>query len=168
VRWRDTSSTDQGFRIERKIGAGRWVTIATVQANTTQFVNLGLRPNTTYRYRVLAFNAVGPSAYSNEATATTYAQSAVPAAPAGLTATAVSRVEIRLEWTDRATNEQGFRIERKIGAGRWVPIATVQANTTQFANVGLTPNTRYRYRVRAFNPAGASAWTTSAAVRTPR
>ena len=40
-------------------------------ANVTTFANSGLSKNTTYRYRVAAFNASGVSGYSNIASATT-------------------------------------------------------------------------------------------------
>jgi hypothetical protein len=91
-----------------------------------------------------------------------------PAAPTSLVARAASRNQINLTWADRSSNEQGFRIERKIGSAAWVQIAVVAANTTSFASTGLTPNTTYRYRVRAFNTGGTSAYATSTAVKTPR
>jgi predicted phage tail protein len=90
------------------------------------------------------------------------------AAPSTLVACAASRNQINLNWGDRSSNEQCFRIERQIGTGRWVQIAQVAADTTAFVHVGLTPNTSYRYRVRAFNTAGTSAYATSTVVRTPR
>jgi hypothetical protein len=42
-----------------------------VGANIKNYTNTGLKRNTTYRYRVRAFNGAGASAYSNTATATT-------------------------------------------------------------------------------------------------
>ncbi len=91
-----------------------------------------------------------------------------PAAPTNLAAKAISGTQINLTWQDNSSNEQGFRIERKIGTAPWVQIARVAADTTSFANRGLTPNTNYRYRVRAFNAGGTSAYATSTAVKTPR
>lgn len=44
--------------IERKIGTAAWVPIAHLAANTTSFANRGLALNTSYTYRVRAFNAV--------------------------------------------------------------------------------------------------------------
>jgi hypothetical protein len=93
---------------------------------------------------------------------------AKPSAPTNLVARAASRTQINLTWRDNANNEQGFRVERKIGTGLWTQIVELPANTTSYANGGLTRNTSYRYRVRAFNAGGTSAWVTSAAVKTPR
>jgi alpha-tubulin suppressor-like RCC1 family protein len=69
--WTD-SNNETGFKIERKTGAGSWSQIATVGANVTSYSNTGLAANTTYTYRVRAYNAAGDSAYSNEASATTW------------------------------------------------------------------------------------------------
>jgi hypothetical protein len=90
------------------------------------------------------------------------------AAPSNVTAGAASRNRINLAWRDNSRDEQGFRIERQIGTAAWSEIAVVAANTTRFTDRGLTPNTRYRYRLRAFNSAGTSAYATSSVVTTPR
>jgi hypothetical protein len=88
---------------------------------------------------------------------------APPAAPSGLSATAASDSVIDLLWTDNAANENGFRIERKIGVGgSWSQITTVGANTTSFENTGLTASTNYYYRVRAYNSNGNSAYSNEA------
>src|SRR5215208_3678549 len=83
-----------------------------------------------------------------------------PAAPTNLTATTFSSSQINLLWTDNSDNESGFKIERCKGATctNFVQVAQVSANVTAFANTGLTRNTTYRYRVRAFNAGGNSAY----------
>src|SRR5207249_2193257 len=77
--------------------------------------------------------------------------------------------QIDLAWTDNATNEDGFRIERCAGAGCAVftEIATVGANVTTYQNTGLAFNTSYTYRVRAYNGAGPSAYSNTATATTP-
>ena len=69
--WTDNSNNETGFKIERKTGSGSWSQIATVGANTTSYQNTGLAQNTTYYYRVRAYNSAGNSSYSNTANATT-------------------------------------------------------------------------------------------------
>ena len=47
----------------------------------------------------------------------TFFVSPPPAAPSGLSATAVSSSQINLSWTDNSSDETGFKLERKTGAG---------------------------------------------------
>ncbi len=69
LNWQDNSSNETGFIIERLNGT--YTYIAQVSSNTLEYINSGLLPNTTYYYRVAAFNTFGTSAYSNIASATT-------------------------------------------------------------------------------------------------
>jgi hypothetical protein len=95
-----------------------------------------------------------------------------PAAPTTLSASAISSSQINLTWTDNASDESGFYIERFNGTA-FVQIATVGADATSFSNTGLNASTLYQYRVRAFNSYGNSAYsniasaTTSAATPIP-
>ncbi|MHC5140066.1 MAG: fibronectin type III domain-containing protein, partial [Planctomycetota bacterium] len=97
------------------------------------------------------------------------AEPMVPAAPSGLSATAISKTEIDISWTDNASNETGFKIERsKRNNGSFVQIATVGANVTSFSDTGLKKNTTYYYRVRATNADGDSAYSNEASAKTPK
>jgi len=70
--WQDKSTNETGFKIERKADASdTWKEIARLGANITTFTNNFLYSNTTYHYRVKAYNAAGDSNYSNEASTTT-------------------------------------------------------------------------------------------------
>lgn len=71
--WVDNSQTENSYKIERKaIGGVDFIQVAEVGPNVTTFANTGLNANTTYVYRVRAFNpAAGNSTYSNIADATT-------------------------------------------------------------------------------------------------
>ena len=92
-----------------------------------------------------------------------------PNAPTALTATAVSPFQISLAWTDNATNETGFEVERSttgIG-GTYTLFATVGANSVSFNNVNISANTEYCYRVRAINTGGNSAYATAICATTP-
>ncbi len=71
--WTDNAGNETGFRIERCKGSTctNFTLIATVGANIKTYANTGLTKNTTYRYRVYAYNTSGNSGYSNIASATT-------------------------------------------------------------------------------------------------
>jgi titin len=92
---------------------------------------------------------------------------AAPSAPSALVATASGR-QVTLSWTDTAAAEAGFAIERSSAGSPFAEIARVGADATAFTESGLAANTVYRYRVRAFNAAGYSAYSDTARVRTPR
>ena len=81
---------------------------------------------------------------------------AVPAPPENLTGVVISTTAINLTWTDRSTNETGFKIERKLVGGTFEVIGTTATNIATFSNTGLTPATTYIYRVYSYNEGGKS------------
>ena len=170
--WTDNSNNESGFKIERCQGAGcsNFSQIATVGTNVTTYSNTGLLASTSYTYRVRAYNSAGDSGYSTTTSATTLAAPALPAAPSNPVATAVSRSRIDLTWTDNSNNEAGFKIERCKGSTctNFKQIATVGPNVTKYSNTGLSRATTYRYRVRAYNAAGNSAYSNIVSAKTPR
>ena len=93
---------------------------------------------------------------------------ALPPAPSNLSATPASPSQITMNWTDQSTNETGFLIERKTGAGgTYSQISTASANATTYGDSGLAEGTTYFYRVRAFSGAGNSAYSNEASATTP-
>lgn len=163
--WVDNSADETGFRIERSADGITFAEIAIVAANVTAYADSGLAAATTYAYRVRAYNSGGLSAYSNTASATTLpAAPSAPVAPTGLTAH-VSGTQVSLNWIDNSSNESGFQIERATGSGAFALLATVGANVTTYVDTGL-PKTSYRYRVRAYNDVGTSAYSNTVSVKT--
>ena len=69
--WNDNSSNESGFRIERSSDGQSFSQIATVDVNTTTYSDTGLQSNTTYWYRVNAYNEYGESGYTNIVSLTT-------------------------------------------------------------------------------------------------
>jgi len=54
--WTDQSQFESGSRIQRSVDSLEWSTVGTVGADVTTFQDTGLAPNTTYYYRVVAFD----------------------------------------------------------------------------------------------------------------
>jgi len=83
--------------------------------------------------------------------------------PTGLLATSSSANRIDLTWADNASNETGYVLERSVGGpGNFTVLANLPANTTTYANTGLTSGTNYCYRVKAINGATSSSYSNEA------
>jgi tripartite motif-containing protein 71 len=158
--WSDQSTNETGFNIERCSGrfCSNFTRIASVGENAVSWSDTAVASGNSYRYRVRAYNAAGNSAYSNIASITVPA--ALPAAPSNLAATALSGSQIQLTWTDNANNETQFKIERCQGSScsNFVQVRMVSANSTTYSDSRLRSRTTYRYRVRASNNGGNSAY----------
>jgi Fibronectin type III domain len=168
LQWDDNSTNENGFKVERKDGCcGPWNEVATLPANSTTYQSTGLTCNSTYAYRVWAFNSAGNSGKTNEAnnTASACSQGTVPTPdPSWLRVSVASPTQINLQWDDNSPNEDGFKVERKQGCcGPWVEIATLPANSTTYQSTGLTCSGSYAYRVWAFNTTGDSGKTNETA-----
>jgi pimeloyl-ACP methyl ester carboxylesterase len=94
----------------------------------------------------------------------------VPDAAGGLIATAISKTQIKLNWTNNpspAFNETQFEIYRAPAAGGPYTLAgKVNANVLTFTDAGLSVNTRYYYIVRAVNSNGAAPVSNEASAAT--
>ncbi|MCX7769509.1 MAG: DUF2341 domain-containing protein [Proteobacteria bacterium] len=66
--WSDNSNNEDSFKIERKTGdLGNWQEIASLSANTINYIDNSVSANTKYYYRVRAYSTTfGYSHYSNE------------------------------------------------------------------------------------------------------
>lgn len=86
----------------------------------------------------------------------------VSGAPSGLTATATGPTTASLSWTDGATDETAYQVERAPLAGgvcgTYAQVATLPANSTAYSAGGLTAATGYCFRVRAGNGFGGGSF----------
>jgi len=97
-------------------------------------------------------------------------------APENLRALCISSNEISLSWTDKASGETGYRIERRVKTGNnwgsWLFLANTAANVASYTDNSVIPDNDYEYRVRATCPAsmwpGYSDWSSTASASTSR
>ena len=89
-----------------------------------------------------------------------------PVPPSALTARALSSTRLKLRWTDNATDESGYKIERSRKNKPFKEIARLGANATQFTDRNLAAGQKYFYRVRAFNLGGDSPYSNTASAKT--
>jgi hypothetical protein len=70
LNWRDKSTNEDGFQIERSTDRVHFQQIAQVLPNTKIYRDKNLFPGTKYFYRIRAFNAAGHSGYATESART--------------------------------------------------------------------------------------------------
>jgi hypothetical protein len=91
----------------------------------------------------------------------------LPDAPTDLSVIPASYSQINLNWADNSANENGFSIERSANEiDNWIKIGFTPANTTTYADSGLTPGTNYHYRISAYNVVGSSDHSNTASAST--
>ncbi|MBW8780458.1 MAG: alginate lyase family protein [Verrucomicrobia bacterium] len=84
---------------------------------------------------------------------------APPAAPVALAATALDGGVIRLDWKNTSsTSQSGVKIEASRDGAPFYEIADLAADASRFENTGIERPAALRYRVRAYNTGGYSAY----------
>jgi mannan endo-1,4-beta-mannosidase len=164
--WTPSSGPVTNYQIERATGATSTTFAPAGTSTTTTFTDTGRTASTTYRYRIRATNSAGDSAYSGIVNATTGGQTQVPGVPGPLSFTGVTANSVTVNWGASSGTVVSYQIERATGATSTTFAQVGTSSSTSFPNGGLTPNTTYRYRVRATNSAGSSAFTGIANVTT--
>ncbi len=171
LKWQDNSNIEDCFIVKRCDTAHPWTNIALLVPDTTSFTDTALTPDTTYTYCVAATQIINftpdlaGASDSNTASVKTWTSllpapvvplASAPAAPADLIA-APTDAGIFLSWSDNASNELGYRVERQeTSAGKWTTIGTLATDATSFNDTGFTAGSSYGYHVIAFNNDGDS------------
>ena len=170
--WGTASGTVTGYTIARRVGSGSWDTRVDDTGTTARsFVDRGVSPATTYRYRVAAHNRGQAGAWSRERSVTTGAAPTIPGQVTGLTAAPGSGSRLQLGWTaptDTGGGVTGHRIERAPDTTPRVWTVVREDTGSASASWGddeVAADTAYRYRVSARNSAGVGTPSAEAAGR---
>lgn len=150
--WRE-NTPGTSFRIERTPGPStplsEWTLVTTANSGTTDYTDSGLTADTSYCYRIDAFSG-SLNSRKIETCVTTRLQ------PPILNALAVdSTTQITLTW-NQVTDNTGYKIERRVGAGAWADLVIKAGGENSHIDMGLTPGTVYYYRVSTNGTAGYS------------
>lgn len=115
----------------------------------TSYTDSGLGVNTSYTYRVQAYDSSGnTSVQSSPLTVSTLPDTIAPAAPANLVTTNQTTTSVSLSW-DSATDDvavTGYRIYRN-------GVLVTSVSGTSFTDSGLRYNTSFSYTVTAVDAA---------------
>lgn len=187
--WTQNNEPDlDHYNIYRSSSSGFTATPGTTPpsgtSNTNSYVNTGLKPSSTYYYRVAAVDKSGNiGSLSVEKSGTTAApppDTTPPAQVTGLAITTKSTTQLVLAWTQNSEGDldhyniyKGTSPNFAVTLGSTIPVATSSTNSYQSA--GLEPSTTYYYKVAAVDDSGnigkisseKSGTTASSTVNTP-
>jgi len=185
INWTDNSINETAFLLQRTSDGSTWTTVGTSSSPLNQPNTHGPRSLTDptsivsspYLYRIVAQNTLGYGAEFPTMTVQSYSDTLgvnPPAAPTALTAVLQAGPQIKLTWTDNASTETSFLIQRSSDGGlTWpnfisVPARTGTGSVTYNDNITAGPaNITYTYRVAAVNVAGSSVFTSNASATVP-
>ncbi|NNE05765.1 MAG: hypothetical protein HKN15_08595 [Xanthomonadales bacterium] len=157
-----TATDDSGFveyQFQCTSSAGGGCSTSPWQSST-YYEATGLDSSTQYSYVVRArdssLNTTDDSTPPQSATT----DPEPPNAPSNLIASVITQTSITLSWTDNASDEDNYKVERSLtGAAPWTVLSdTLPPDTTSYPDSGLNDNTTYYYRVSATNSVGASGF----------
>lgn len=135
----------------------------------TSLAMSGLSPSTTYYYRVRAYNGAGVSDSSGIQWATTSALVLSP--PTALVANGITKTGFQLNWA-ATPGAAGYRLDVSTKSNFSTLLSAYKnrdvGNVTSAAITGLTANTTYYVRLRAFNGGTVSANSATLTAKTSR
>ncbi|MDD3123892.1 MAG: hypothetical protein PHC62_10365 [Candidatus Izemoplasmatales bacterium] len=152
VTWADNSDGEDGFKIDKKVGALAWVTgYGSAAANATSWLDTNAEPNTSIQYKVYAYKGLNTSASNLSAVI----DNTFPA-PTNISTEKLTLSSIKLNWNDNSTGETGFIIERKVGVQNWAAYDSTATNAVTWTDANATINETLQYRIRAYKDNYAS------------
>ena len=163
-----------GYKLERAIdttGTPAYADLLPVSAAALSYNDSTAEHNITYIYRISA-NSGPTGGYSDTTTSNTIMLQPLPlaSAPTNLSATANSKTQITLSWTEPASSNQitGYLIERESPTGNGFAeiVSSTGSTTVTYVNSALDAKTEYNYRVAVIDAAGTSGYSNQAAATT--
>ena len=172
-KWKDKSSVETGFELQKKVGTAAFVVMGTVPANevTTEPVP-GFALDTDHQFQLRGYRVVdGQTVYSGFSNAVTVKSSTL-SNPATLAGIGTSDTALALTWTGPSLRATGYSIDYR-EAGTTGPFTTINTAKVLTATVSnLSPGKLYEIRLKAItrdflgNVTASSAYTPSIEVRT--
>ncbi len=162
VTW-TASSNAKTYLLQRQVyGSDAWTTVKNGLTDRS-YADTAVKAGTKVRYRVRGVNEAGPGAFKVSSYVT--AAAAKPGAISSLTAT-VTAGKITLKWT-ASSGASTYLVQRRAyqnGAwGNWSTVVSANKTLT-CTDSKVTKGTKYQYRVRGNNAAGAGSFKTGSAL----
>ncbi|GHV80194.1 hypothetical protein AGMMS49944_19850 [Spirochaetia bacterium] len=153
-------TTAAGYRIYRSTESGSYTQVGTVSHPTTSYTDTGLSSNTTYYYKVSAYNSGGESTQSSYKSAATLTD-----APTGVYTVGNLYRSMLVYWDDiPGVNYLIYRSTTSSGTYTYVgyPNGGDASHRWFIDGVGLSDNTTYWYKISSRNSDGYEGLQSSA------
>ena len=151
-RWKDRSSIESGFELERKIGDGEFGPLGTINANDTFTIPVpGFAMDTDHQFRLRGFRETASgrvySPFSNIAAV----RSTPMATPRNFGGSIINNASVLLTWNDVSAFENGYEIRyREVGSTDFTTRPFYSQQETASVT-DLLPNTLYEFQIRNFS-----------------
>lgn len=162
VSWNDNSSDEDGFNIYRSENGGAFMLLTTLATDTNGYTDSSVQFESTYDYRIYAFNVYGESA--DVAAPALFMRTPIPTTPTDAMVVQHSPAGLDVSWSDNSSDEAGFYLYRSLDQINFDLQATLPAGTTTYVDSSVISLQGYSYRVSAFNDFGESDPSTSAVI----
>jgi titin len=158
--WTDNSITEDGYKIDKKIGDNSWVlSYATVGTNSNSWTDTNAQINETIQYRIYGYKGIN----SSTEVLSPAIDNTLPA-PTSISYTKLSISSIKIDWLDNSTGEDGFKIDRSVD-GTWTnAYATVAGNIKTYTDSSAPINKTILYRVYTYKSTNVSSSITTASI----
>ncbi|HLX67234.1 MAG TPA: PA14 domain-containing protein, partial [Puia sp.] len=146
------TNPETGFEVYRSLTAGGpWTFVARVPADTVDYLDQGLTPNTTYYYVVRTIDSTAAAPLSNQAIAVTASDKTPPTAPGNLQVVTTSSSSVSLIWNSATDNVAvtGYYIYVNGQKSYATPVGD-----TTFTVADLNANQEYSFYVVAVDGSG--------------
>jgi hypothetical protein len=166
LHWEDPTGGREGIEIERRVGAGDFAPVASLDPGTGRWTDEEVVPGGTHVYRVRGVLDGVATAWSAGL------QVFVPVVPPpAIPGTPVLEVlgphAVRVSWEDRSDDEITFEIFRSMDGGAPSLVKSITSNSTTWIDGGVSADRTWTYRVRAVGVPGPSAPSAPASAETP-
>lgn len=135
-------------------------TLVSADQTATIYSYSNLDPNSVYYWKVVAKNGNGTTQATGSPWSFTTVALLPPNSPSDLTISNITTDAMDLSWTDNSNDELGFYIYKSTDGSTFTLVDSVNADVISYtgpASRSLSPNTRYWWRVTAYNANGESA-----------
>ncbi len=143
-----------GYEVYRAASSTGTYSLVGATTTSTSFTNSSLTTNTTYYYKVRAYRMVGTTKVYSGYSSVVYAKP-IPATPTSVKAASASYNSIKTSWA-AVSGASGYEVYRAASSTGTFSLVGSTTTSTSYTNSGLTTNTIYYYKVRAYRLVGTT------------